>query len=152
MYLIIIIPGVIINISIVPSPVNVSVSHDDRIIAGSSFNLTCTVVLSPLVDVSVNVTTKWTGPNGTVFNPQTLSQPTIISKKLYTSTANVNAARNDNYTCQATISPKHESAEFIIGSDAMMGSATVTVGKYYIISVLECRLTSRSRGKVFKQL
>ena len=68
----------------------------------------------------------------------------------YTSSAMVNAARSGIYICKATIAPDPESEEFINGSSAMMGSATVTVGKCYIILVLKCRLTSR--GNFFNQL
>ena len=80
---------------------------------------------------------------------QTISQSTMISTE-YTSSAKVNAARSGKYNCRATIGPKPESAEFINGSDAVMGLAIVTVGKCYIILVLEYRLIFG--GNVFKQL
>ena len=80
---------------------------------------------------------------------QTISQSTMISTE-YISSAKVNAARSGIYICTATIAPNPESEEFINGSNAMMGSAKVTVGKCYIILVLEYRLTFR--GNFFNQL
>ena len=65
---------------------------------------------------------------------QTTSQPTIISTE-YTRGAMVNAARNGIYICMATIVPDPKS-EFITDSDDMMGPATITVGKCYIILTL----------------
>ena len=57
----------------------------------------------------------------------------LFQQNNYISSAKVNAARSGMYICQATIGPKPESAEFITDSDAMMGSATVRVGKCYTI-------------------
>ena len=116
------------NIFIVPPPVSVSISHDARIIAGSSFNLTCIVLLSSNIDISVSITTEWGGPNGTIFNQTT---PTEITSTNYTVIAEVNAARNDIYSCQASINPNPVS-EFIDGSKSMTGSATITIGKWCI--------------------
>ena len=116
--------------SIVPPPVNVSISHGDRVIAGSSFILKCIVELSPKVDVSVNVIMRWTGPNGTMFDPQPTMTEMMSTR--YTNIAEFNAARDGMYTCQATINPKGPESEFIIGSNIVNRSATITVGKCYI--------------------
>ena len=64
----------------------VNVSHGP-IDAGSSVSLTCTVVLSPLVDISVTVTTEWTGPDG--FMTTNTAQPVVRSTTTFTSTATV---------------------------------------------------------------
>ena len=74
----------------------------DVIIAGSSFNLTCTVELSPAVDVSVTVNTIWSGP-GVMFMPANPVPAVMVNLTTYTSTVSVNAARNGSYTCQPII-------------------------------------------------
>ena len=112
------------------------IRHDDRIIEGSSSSLTCTVVLSPEVDVSVNVNTVWTGPSGTMFT-QTNSQTstTEMMTTEYNSTTQVNAARSGSYTCQATVHPKPGS-KFITASDMLNRSVEITVGRCLIIIIL----------------
>ena len=121
-------------IFIVPPPVSVSISHDARIIAGSSFKLNCIILLNPIIDISVSITTEWGGPNGTIFNQ---TKPTEITSTNYTVIAEINAARNDIYTCQASINPNLES-EFIDGSNSTTGSVTITVGKLYIAHWMGC--------------
>ena len=113
-----------------PPPVCVNISHDARIIAGSSFNLTCIVLLNEKIDISVSVITKWDGPNGTLFN-QIMTDHEMMSASI----AKVNAARNGTYTCQATINPNPES-EFITSSDSVTGSAIILVGKYCCVCIL----------------
>ena len=76
------------------------------IIVGSSTNLTCTVELSPLVDVPVTVFTEWTGPDG--FISISTAQPVMGSNTTYTSTAMVRSygrEQTGNYhgTCKATV-------------------------------------------------
>ena len=75
------------------------------IIVGSSINLTCTVELNPLVDVPVNVTTEWSGPDG--FTIANTAQPVIGSPATtYTSTAMVSSSGREqtgNYTRKATV-------------------------------------------------
>ena len=89
-----------------------------RIIAGSSPNLTCTVELSPAVDVPVTVTTEWSGPARTIFLPDKIVPAVMVNLTAYTSTVSVDAARNGSYTCQATIN----------SGGTMSGSAIITVG------------------------
>ena len=88
--------------------------------------MNCIVLLNPNIDISVSITTEWGGPSGTIFNQTT---PSEITSTNYTVTADVNAARNDTYTCQATVNPNLVS-EFIDGSNSTTGSATITVGKW----------------------
>ena len=83
--------------------------------------------MSSQIDVPVNITTVWDGPNGTMFIPQ--STITEMMPTIYTDIAVVKAARNGTYTYQATISPKPES-EFITSSNET-GLATIIVGKCY---------------------
>ena len=64
------------------------------IIVGSSINLSCTVELSPLVDVLVTVSTEWTGLAG--FMISNAAQPVMGSPTAtYTSTAMVNSMHLD---------------------------------------------------------
>ena len=86
-----------------PAPTVVSViSPTEMIIAGSSPNLICTVELSPLVDVPVNVYTEWTGPDVT-FMPANFVPAVMVNLTRYISGVTVDAARNGSYTCQASI-------------------------------------------------
>ena len=86
--------------------------------AGASLNLTCTVELSPSVDVPVTVNTVWTGPDMTSFTPSD-SPPTMIeSQTRYTSTVTVDTAKGGNYTCQATVT---SSVMFVTGSGTLSG-------------------------------
>ena len=94
----------------------------DTIIAGSSPNLTCTVELSPAVDVSVIVDTVWTGPALTTVTSTSL---VLESLTRYITTAMVDAARNGSYTCQATVS---SSSQFTTGGGSMSASTIITVG------------------------
>ena len=106
--------------------VTVTPAPSDMIIAGSSPTLTCTVELSPAVDVPVTVNTMWTGPAGELFTPTNPVPAMIVNLTTYTSLAMVDAARSGNFTCQATVS---SSSQFITGSGMMSGTTTITVGK-----------------------
>lgn len=113
-----------------PPPVSVNISHDARIIAGSSFNLTCTVLLNEKIDISVSVIAEWDGPNGTLFN-----QIMTDHEMMLAGIAKVNAARNGTYTCQTTINPNPDS-EFITSSNSVIGSAIISVGKYCCVGII----------------
>ena len=106
------------NYPLVPAPANVRVTYPMRVIAGSLTNLTCTVELSPSVDVPVNISTEWSGPERIMFLPDKLVPAMMMNITAYTSTITIDAARNGTYTCQATIS----------SGGMMSGSASVTVG------------------------
>ena len=108
---------------LVTLPLTVNVTTPvGAIIAGSSPNLTCTVVLSPAVDVPVTVNTMWTGPDLTTVTP---TSPLMERLTRYVITAMIDAARNGSYTCRATVS---SSSQFITGGGMMSGSTTITVG------------------------
>jgi hypothetical protein len=93
------------------------------IIAGSrSSNLTCTVELSPAVDVPVSVTTEWSGPERTMFLPNKIIPAMMVNVTTYTSTATIDLARNGNYTCQATVS----------SGGTTSGSTNIAVGNIYM--------------------
>ena len=109
----------------VPVPTAVTITPPvDMIIAGSSPSLTCTVDLSPAVDVPVIVNVEWTGPDMTMVTP---SSSVMESLTRYTVMGSVDAARNGSYTCRASID---SSSQFITGSGIMLGSTTITVGEY----------------------
>ena len=92
------------------------------IIAGSSPNLTCTVELSPAVDVPITVDTVWTGPVGTTVTP---TNPVMMNLSRYIIMAMIDVAVNGNYTCQATISLSSPTAT----SEMTSGMTTVAVGR-----------------------
>ena len=103
---------------LVPAPANVRVTYPMRVIAGSLTNLTCTVELSPVVDVPVSIATEWSGPERIMFLPDKLVPAVMVNTTTHTSTVAIDAARNGTYTCQATVS----------SGGIMSGSANVTVG------------------------
>ena len=86
-------------------------------------NFTCSVELSPVVDVPVTVSTMWTGPAG--YTSTYLARPVIGSTTNYTVIVLINAVRNGNYTCKASMS---HSLHFT--SDGTLSEmATLSVGK-----------------------
>ena len=101
------------------------------IIVGSSINLTCTVELSPFVDVPVTVTTEWTGPAG-FMTSNTAQQANGSRTTTYASTAMVSLSRSGrdhsgNYTCKATV---RAMSSFLIYMDSVgYSSSKVIVGK-----------------------
>ena len=109
----------------VPAPMSVTVTPPvGTIIAGSSPNLTCTVELSPSVDVPVTVDTVWSGPASTTVTTTNLMMESLTRCIIL---GMVNEARNGSYTCQATVS---SSSEFTTGGGMTSGSTTITVGMY----------------------
>ena len=110
----------------VPAPITVTVTPPMGsmiIISGSSPILTCTVELSPAVDVPVTVDTVWTGPTG--FRTTNTAQPVMGSTTTYTSTATISSIGIDqsgNYTCTMTVR--------ITSSDVVgYSSSRIIVGK-----------------------
>ena len=97
---------VVIVMSSSPVPLIAVTSNPTGIITvGSSVTLTCTVELSPSVDVPVTVNIVWTGPAG--FMTTNTAQPVMGSTTTYISTAIVNSLGRDqsgDYTCTATVS------------------------------------------------
>ena len=74
------------------------------IMSGSSPTLTCTVELSPAVDVPVTVNIVWTRPDGSTITSAT--NPTMKSLTLYTSSNTLNSVESSdsgNYTCTVSI-------------------------------------------------
>ena len=101
---------------------------NSSVTVGSIVTLTCTVELSPAVDVPVTVSTMWTGPAG--FMHHNTAQAMAGSTSTYTSTAMVSSFgryKSGNYTCTATVSSKSNSS--FIRDSMTSSSIRVTVGK-----------------------
>ena len=77
------------------------------ILSGSSPTLTCTVELDPTVDVSVDITTVWSGPDGSTLMSD--ASPVMKSFTHYTSKLTLNYVElsdSGNYTCTVSIRGK----------------------------------------------
>ena len=112
----------------VPAPTSVTVTNGS-VNVGSTVTLTCTVELSPAVDVPVTVNTVWTGPDG--FMTTNTAQSVMGSTTTYTSTAMVSSFGRDqsvNYTCTATLRP-HPPSTHITESGALSNTAPVIDSK-----------------------
>ena len=108
----------------VPAPTSVTVTNGS-VNVGSTVTLTCSVELSPAVDVLVTVNTVWTGPDGFMT---TNTAQRMESTTTYTSTAMVSSFGRDqsgDYTCTATVSSTSPFLTNSVGSS----STRVTVGK-----------------------
>ena len=98
---------------------------------GSDVTLTCTVELSPSVDVPVTVNTVWTGPDG--FMTTNTAQTVMGSTTTYTSTAMVSSfGRNQSgsYMCSATVNSTNT---YVTTSEPKLGSSRVTSGEVKLI-------------------
>ena len=116
---------------LVPDPVFVAVTSDPvSIIEYPDVTLTCTVELSPAVDVPVTVNTVWTGPAGFII--ENTAQRVNESNTRYISTAIVRSLnRNEygNYTCLATVISKSP----YINNSSLSGIKIVSTGKIYTL-------------------
>ena len=94
----------------------------------STVTLTCTVDLSPMVDVPVNVTAQISAPMGVVILPVTNS--VMESSTRYTSTATVGPferIHSGEYTCMANVELVTANP-FIIGGTGVTGMDKITIG------------------------
>ena len=114
----------------VPSPDHVTITSDlfssIKPLEYPSVTLTCTVELSPTVDVPVTVNTEWTGPDG--FMTTNTAQPVMESTTNYTSTTMVSSFGRDqsgNYTCKANAI---SSSSFLTDSFHQSGVKLITTG------------------------
>ena len=78
---------------------------------GSSPTLSCTVSLSPAVDIEVEIVTEWSGPTYGL-REYTTTEPVLISSAemlTYTSTATLDASGtfydSGQYSCSVVINP-----------------------------------------------
>ena len=100
---------------------------------GSTVTLTCTVELSPAVDVPVTVNTVWTGPNG--FMTTSTAQPVTGSTTTYTSTAMVSSFGRDqsgDYTCTTTVTPNPTST-YLTGSGVLSNTTSIVACKFQFL-------------------
>ena len=122
-----------------PSVVKVISDFESSIIVGSFTVLTCTVELSPAVDVPVTVSTVWTGPDG--FMTANVAQPVMGSTTTYNSTAMVSSFGRDQsgvYTCTATVS---STSQYLTGSSSHSGSATIVASEMLQLIVVLLHIT-----------
>ena len=87
---------------------------------GSTVTLTCTVYLSPLVDVPVNVSARLSTPSGVTVTPVTNS--VMDNTTRYISTFMINSfgrSQSGEYTCTATV-------ELVTANPLVIGGAGVT--------------------------
>ena len=128
--------------AIVPTPVAAVTSNPTGIITvGSSVTLTCTVELSPSVDVPVTVNTVWTGPAG--FMTTNTAQPVMGSTTTYISTAIVNSLGRDksgDYTCTATVNATSSNAMAFFSIRVIVGKHKILMSKSSIYSVSEQKI------------
>ena len=115
---------------VVPTPTSVTLLPPYTGIirpVGSAITMTCTVELSPVVNIPVTMITEWTGPAG--FMTTNTAQSIMGSTINYTSTAMVGAfGRNESgvYTCAATATT---TSSFLRDSASLNGTATIIVGE-----------------------
>ena len=118
----------------VPAPTSVTVTNGS-VNVGSTVTLTCTVELSPAVDVPVTVNTVWTGPDG--FMTTNTAQTVIGSTTTYTSTTIVSRERSGNYTCTATVAPNSAST-YLAGSGVMSNTTSIVARKFQSFMFSRC--------------
>ena len=95
---------------------------------GSPVTLTCTVDLSPAVDVPVTVNIRFSAPAGVAITP--MPNPVMVNTTRYTRTAMVESfGRNQSgeYTCTATVELVIAS-HLIIGGTGVTGMDNITIG------------------------
>lgn len=95
----------------------------------STITLTCTIELHSAVDVPVNVSTTWTGPNG--FMEDRIAH-CMATSTTCTSIVVVNPfGRNNsgNYTCVATVSSASNSPFIMDSLQSNSSKVEVTYGK-----------------------
>ena len=126
----------------VPPPTFVTITNGSFNV-GSDVILTCTVELSPAVDVSVTVNTGWTGPAG--FMTTNTAQPVKGSTTTYTSTTIIQPFGRDqsgNYTCTATVRPQSTST-YLTGSGVLSNTVAVIASK---LGLLACFFNLNDRN------
>lgn len=90
-----------------------------EVIAGSSISLNCTIKFSLAVDILLDVSVHWTGPNNFVRNSNGRVTESINE---YSSTTTVDAARNGTYSCEATVT-----SHYIRTTDNVTRSTSIRV-------------------------
>ena len=124
-----------LSFSLVPAPLSVvvisNIPNSIRPI-GANVSLTCTVELSPAVDVQVTVSTEWRGPAG--FYDTNMAQPDTDNTS-YSSMVIISSFENINsgdYTCIAEVVVSF--SQYLNNSRATSNEARITTGKSNITS------------------
>ena len=122
----------------VPSPVVDVLIQDDhqgiRYSGTTSVTLTCSVQLSPTVDVPVNIHIWWSGPHGMVSN---ISKESEFLSQWNNSIVVTSARTNDSgeYTCSVNITViPSVTTSFIIPSLLVSQSMPLTISKFVLTS------------------
>ena len=111
----------------VPSPTSVNVSSNTTLPVwpmGAIITLNCTTELRPVVDVPVNITIEWIGPNGTILNRSHIGRN---NQTVITITNTFRALAPGEYICN--VSSIHSSSSYLIHSEPQSGSLNITIGK-----------------------
>ena len=101
------------------------------IFAGSSPNLTCTVMLNPHVNVEVTMKTEWSGPSRSTL---TSTDPTLMEN--FTQYTNiiplklVTLSDAGEYHCSATVS---SNSTYVMNSETVTGSQNITISKTILL-------------------
>ena len=114
---------------------------------GSTVTLTCTVDLSPLVDVPVTVNAQISGPAGVIITP--LTNSVMVNTTRYTSTSMVSSfGRNQSgeYTCTATVGLVTANS-FIIGGTGVTRINSIIVG-----TGNQCKMSLHFECSIVEQL
>lgn len=128
----------------VPDPVSVFIESVDtygrpiflpsRIV--TNVTLTCTVILSPKVDVPVRVRTQWNGPDE--FNAAHMA---MISTNMHSSVITIsflNIHKAGRYGCTVTVTPSPANSIFITGEGIQNNDTTVVLCKVNIVISQSC--------------
>ena len=121
----------------VPPPISVVVmSNRDNPIrpVGSNVTLTCSVELSPIVDIEVNVIIVWTGPNNTIIKKNTHTLMGNITTTLESNVIVRVSGRDESgdYTCSVNITALNDLQDMYLNDSGAMASnkTRITTGMY----------------------
>ena len=129
---------VVFSFTLVPPPTYVTVTNDPistiKPFVSPNVTLSCTVELSPAVDVPVTVNTEWTGPHG--FMTRNVAHLVMGKTTTYISALVISSfVRNPsgNYTCSAILS---STSQFLSDSLPESDIKTITTGKIPIEAIV----------------
>ena len=112
----------------VPSPTSVNITSNTTLPVwpmGAIITLNCTFELRPVVDVPVNITIEWIGPNGEILNSSHIGSN---NRTVITITNTFRALAPGEYICN--VSSIHSSSPYLIHSTPhQSGSFNITIGK-----------------------
>ena len=86
---------------------------------GSEYILTCIVTVNNSVDTNITISSQWMMPPGTDTTDNTISDSSEteeLEHQRNLTFSPLHSGDSGEYTCNATITPEEEGAEFILGS------------------------------------